>query len=64
MTFESYEKTVAEVNLKQIKEENNSEDMPNSVSVLRLPWRFTDAQTEHTYNEKRGKALHLINFPF
>jgi hypothetical protein len=33
----------------------NSEDMLNSNSILRLPWRFTDPLTEATYKAKRSK---------
>ncbi|KAG7675265.1 hypothetical protein Ndes2526B_g08132 [Nannochloris sp. 'desiccata'] len=35
-------------------DKSNLEDMINSGSLLRLPWHFTDAMTEQTYNAKRG----------
>lgn len=44
-------------------DKSNLEDMINSGSLLRLPWHFTDAMTEQTYNAKRGTLLFDISSP-
>jgi hypothetical protein len=54
MTFKTEVEVLTKVNHSDLNTQTNPEDMVNLVSILRLPWRFTDKMTEHTYIEKRG----------
>ena len=61
MTFEKEDQSL--VKGTQTNSELDSESMVNVVTSLRLPWRFTDAMTEHTYKAKRGAASRHISKP-